>query len=140
MAEYNEQCLFCKLIRGQIPSASVYEDEHVFAFLDINPMNKGHVLVVPKHHSETIFDAHSDLGAALFTAIQRVGKAVMQATGAQGLNVIQNNYAAAGQEVAHVHWHLIPRHVDDGHKHWPQGRYADNSEMQAVAQAIQAAI
>lgn len=136
MSMYEQDCLFCRLIRGELPCAAVFESEHVFAFLDINPVNKGHVLVIPRKHAETMFDVPSGDGSVLLEAIQRIGRAVMRATGAQGLNVMQNNYKAAGQEVGHVHWHLIPRHTDDGHIPWTSGQYADEGEMRTLADAV----
>lgn len=136
MSTPTNDCLFCRLIRGEIPSAVVYENEQIYAFLDINPIAKGHVLVVPKEHAETLFDIRPELDAAVFDAMRRVGRAVMLATGAEGLNVIQNNYQAAGQEVPHVHWHLVPRHVGDGHSPRPRGTYADQEEMRAIAAAV----
>lgn len=136
MAPQRDDCLFCKLSRGEIPSARVFENDQLIAFLDINPVNKGHVLIVPREHADTLFDVRPELGSVLLEAMQRVGRAVMKATNAEGLNVMQNNFAAAGQQVGHVHWHLIPRHAGDGHSHWAQGRYADDGEMRAVAEAI----
>lgn len=136
MSTHNNDCLFCRLIRGEIPSAVVYEDERVYAFLDINPVARGHVLIVPREHAETLFDMRPESDAALLDAMRKVGRAVMLATGAEGLNVIQNNYKAAGQEVPHVHWHLVPRHAGDGYSPWPQGKYADQEEMRAMAEAV----
>ncbi len=140
MSAHNDDCLFCRLIRGEIPSAVVYENEQVYAFLDINPVSRGHVLIVPRDHAETLFDMFPGADAALLDAMRKVGRAVMLATGAEGLNVVQNNYKAAGQEVPHVHWHLIPRHAGDGHSPWPHGNYADTEEMGAVAAAIKSAL
>ena len=115
-ASQHEDCIFCKIARGDIPCTSVFESEELIAFLDISPVNKGHTLLVPKAHMETLFD--------------------MKATGAEGLNVVQNNYSAAGQQVPHVHWHLIPRFAGDGYTAWPQGAYQDMQEMAALADAI----
>ena len=129
-------CLFCKIISGQIPSARVYEDNEIFAFLDIGPCRPGHTLVVPKLHVPTLFELPPDRAPALVAALQRIGKAVMEATGATGLNVIQNNFEDAGQTVFHAHWHLIPRHKDDGVKMWPQGSYPDAAAMQAMTESI----
>ena len=140
MSAHNDDCLFCRLIRGEIPSAVVYENEQVYAFLDINPVSRGHVLIVPRGHAETLFDMRPGADAALLDAMRKVGRAVMLATGAEGLNVVQNNYKAAGQEVPHVHWHLIPRHAGDGYLPWPHGNYADTEEMCAVAAAIKSAL
>lgn len=89
---------------------------------------------------ETLFEVDPKLGDDLLATMQRVGKAVMSASGAQGMNVIQNNYPVAGQEVAHVHWHLIPRFPEDGLKGWPQRAYADTKEMAALAEKIRAAM
>ena len=117
----HEDCIFCKIVHGEIPCTSVFESEELIAFLDISPVNKGHTLLVPKAHMETLFDMPDDIGQTLLAAMKQVGTAVMEATGAKGLNVVQNNYPAAGQQVPHVHWHLIPRFADDGHMAWPQG-------------------
>lgn len=130
------ECIFCMIARGDIPSTVVYETEELLAFLDINPVNKGHTLVVPKAHMEAIFDMPSSLGGSLIEAMKRIGAALMQATGAEGLNVVQNNYPVAGQQVPHLHWHLIPRFEGDGHTAWPQGSYRDAEEMNSVAAAI----
>lgn len=113
-ASQHEDCIFCKIARGDIPCTSVFESEELIAFLDISPVNKGHTLLVPKAHMETLFDMPAGIGKTLFAAMKQVGSAVMKATGAEGLNVVQNNYSAAGQQVPHVHWHLIPRFADDG--------------------------
>lgn len=132
----DSNCIFCSILRGDIPSAEVYADENVVAFLDIGPVNKGHVLVVPRAHYATIFDIPADATVHITKAIQAVGKAIMQSTGAEGLNVLQNNYAAAGQMVFHVHWHIIPRFADDGLELWPQGQYDTPEDMKALAQKI----
>ena len=112
-ASQHEDCIFCKIARGDIPCTSVFEFEELIAFLDISPVNKGHTLLVPKAHMETLFDMPAGIGEMLFAAMKQVGSAVMKATGAEGLNVVQNNYSAAGQQVPHVHWHLIPRFADE---------------------------
>lgn len=129
-------CIFCKIVAGDIPSAKVYESESVLAFLDIAPVNQGHALVLPKGHYPTMMDIPSELGSELMEALSRVGKAVMEATGADGLNLMQNNYEAAGQLVHHVHFHLIPRHSDDGLKLWPQSGYDNPEEMRELANTI----
>lgn len=133
-----DECIFCRIIRGELPSVLLSETEDVISFLDIHPVNPGHALVVPKAHLSTLFDVPSALGVAVFDAVRAVGLAVMQGTGAQGLNVVQNNFSAAGQEVAHVHWHLIPRFEGDGHGLWRSGDYADAQQMHALAKDIRA--
>jgi len=136
----SDDCIFCKIIEGKIPCAKVYDQGGIFAFLDIAPVNKGHALVVPKKHHATLFDLPPDLGRELLTALKLVGQAVMQATGAAGLNVGMNNFEVAGQLVHHAHFHLIPRHEGDGLKLWTQHAYESGEEMQKLAQAVKKAI
>ena len=107
-------CVFCKIRDGQIPSVTLYEDQRTLAFMDINPLNPGHCLVVTKAHAATIFDADpADLQAAI-TAAKKVAAAVRTAMQADGLNVLQANGAAAFQSVSHFHFHVIPRWTNDG--------------------------
>lgn len=136
----SQECIFCKIIAGQIPSAKVYDRGGVYAFLDIAPVNKGHALVVPKAHHATLFDLPEDLGRELLGALKTVGHAVMAATGASGLNVGMNNFESAGQLVHHAHFHLIPRHKGDGLTLWTQHAYERVEEMQKLALAIRSAI
>ena len=117
-----EGCVFCKIIEGAIPSYRLWESERFVVFLDIGPVQPGHALVVPKVHAETLFDMPPEFGEELLAVLQRVGKALMQGLGAEGLNVVQNNFSAAGQVVPHAHWHLIPRRQGDGCALWPQGK------------------
>jgi len=117
-------CVFCRIIRGEIPSAKVYEDGNCYAFLDIGPWSWGHTLVVPKKHREHITEMSAAEFAAVSSVIPRIARAVLEATGAAGLNVLQNNGAVAGQAVAHLHFHLIPRHEGDGLGYrWNAKRY-----------------
>lgn len=136
----NQDCIFCKIIAGQIPAAKIYDRGGVYAFLDIAPVNKGHALVVPKSHHETLFDLPEDLGREILVALKVVGQAVMAATGASGLNVGMNNFESAGQLVHHAHFHLIPRHAGDGLTLWTQHAYESVEDMQKLAQAIRSAI
>lgn len=133
-----QDCIFCRIAAGEIPCAKVYESETVLAFLDIAPVNAGHALVLPKAHHETLWDLPSELGEDLLRAVKAVADAVKIETGAQGLNLMQNNYEAAGQLVPHVHFHLIPRFEDDGLKLWPQKPYGDDAEMRQLAERIAA--
>lgn len=104
--------VFSKIVRGEIPAQKVYEDDQVIAIMDIAPLSEGHVLVVPKEPAETL-DALSDgASASVGRVLPRIARAVMKATGATSYNVLQNNGADAGQEVMHVHFHLIPRFAD----------------------------
>lgn len=135
-----DSCLFCKIIRGEIPCTKVYEDDDLLAFLDIAPVNPGHTLVIPKDHLPTLFDLPDEYGALYLPLLKRLGKAIMQATDAEGLNLMMNNYHAAGQMVDHAHMHLIPRYSSDGLTFWPQGSYEGPSHMDDMAQAIRKAL
>ncbi|MCX6707176.1 MAG: HIT family protein [Candidatus Woesearchaeota archaeon] len=130
-----QDCIFCKIIKGEIPSSKVYEDKHVFAFLDIAPVNKGHVLVVPKNHSLDFSDMADEDIKAVFVAAKKIANAVMKGTGAQGYNLGMNNKKAAGQLVMHSHLHIIPRFDDDGLKHWPAKKYTEG-EAEKVKDVI----
>ena len=128
-------CIFCKIIKGEIPCTKVYEDDNVLAFLDIGPVNKGHTLVIPKEHHETILDMPEELLCAVASAVKKVSKAIAHGTGCDGFNVLQSNYKASGQLVPHYHAHIIPRLESDGLKHWPQGKY-DEGEADEIAEKI----
>lgn len=118
-------CIFCKIIAGQIPCHKVLEDADVLAFLDIGPLAPGHILVIPKAHYATIDAAPAEVGASLGRALPRLVRAVRSATDAAGVNVLQNNGKAAGQEVPHLHVHLIPRNAGDGLGYrWNPQKYA----------------
>jgi histidine triad (HIT) family protein len=107
-------CIFCKIRDGQVPSLKIFEDERTLAFMDINPLNSGHCLVITKTHAATLFEAEvADLQAAIATA-QRVGLAIRDGLKPDGLNLLQANGAAAFQSVPHFHLHLIPRWNNDG--------------------------
>ena len=110
----NGDCVFCKIRDGQIPSFKIYEDARTLAFMDINPLNPGHCLVMAKSHAPTIFDADVvDLQAAMAT-LKKVAAAVRAAVQADGINILQANGAAAFQSVPHIHFHVIPRFTNDG--------------------------
>jgi len=132
-----EHCIFCKIIRGEIPCAKIFEDDHVLAFLDINPAAPGHALVVPKAHAQTLLDVSPNSGNALVAALQKVGRAIMIECGATGFNCMQNNFASAGQVVPHVHWHVIPRFDNDELFSIPAGQYPSTKEMQLLATAVE---
>ncbi len=136
MADPAESCVFCKIVAGQIPSSRVYEDEHCVAFLDIGPLAPGHLLVVPRQHAERLWDLDEATAAAIGARLAILTKAVVQATGAEGCNVLQNNGSAAQQEVAHAHYHVIPRRSGDGLGfRWRAGSY-EPGQMETVQQEI----
>ncbi len=125
-------CLFCKIASGAIPSHKVYEDDKVFAFLDIAPVNVGHTLVIPKQHFDSCDETTDEAMAAAMAAVRKVARAAMAATGAEGYNVGINCGAVAGQVVMHTHVHMMPRFPDDGLLHWGK-RAVSESEMQKTA-------
>jgi histidine triad (HIT) family protein len=109
-----KDCVFCKIRDGEIPSFKIYEDERTLCFMDINPLNSGHCLIVTKTHAPTLFEAEAeDLKAAIVTA-KKVALALLRAVKPDGLNMLQANGAAAFQSVSHFHLHLIPRWTNDG--------------------------
>ena len=124
-------CVFCRIVAGEVPAAVIYEDERTVAFLDIAPFEVGHALVVPKRHAPMLTDLPvEDLRAAVVVA-QRVGEALLRRLPCDGFNVQQNNGACACQTVPHVHFHVIPRH-DGRPAGWTPGRYASPEEMKAT--------
>jgi len=108
------QCIFCRLVAGEIPSAKVYEDALTIAFMDIGQVTPGHVLVATKRHAATLLDTTPEEAAALMQTARRVALAVRTAFDPPGLTLLQANGALGGQTVAHVHLHVVPRHEDDG--------------------------
>lgn len=128
-------CIFCKIIKGEVPCTKIYEDNEVLAFLDIGPVNKGHTLVMPKEHYETLLDIPDDLLCAVSEAVKNLSKAVKKGTGCGGICILQNNFKISGQLVPHYHVHIIPRLGTDGLKHWPQGEYKEG-EADRVAEKI----
>ena len=133
-----ETCIFCKILERAVPSTPLYEDDYVYPFLDIQPVNKGHTLVIPKDHFENIYTVPSETWLRVQMAVQKIALAIKNSTGADGINILMNNESAAGQIVPHAHVHIIPRHNDDGFKHWPQGVYKDTSEPEQFAKDIRA--
>lgn len=112
-------CLFCKIIKGEIPSIKVYENHNALAFMDIRPVNTGHVLIVSKKHFENIFDADDETLTDVAIASKKVACAVKKAVNADGINLHANNGRSAGQVIFHLHWHIIPRFENDGLRLWP---------------------
>jgi len=132
-------CLFCKIAAHEVESNIVYEDDKIIAFLDIYPVNPGHVLVAPKGHAEQILELPDDDLQPVMLVVKKVMKAVMDLPDVEGVNIIQNNFVAAGQAIPHVHFHVIPRKSGDGHKHWPGTAYAEG-EAADVAGKIKEAL
>ncbi len=133
-------CLFCKIANGEIPSARVLETDRAVAFLDINPVNKGHTLVIPRDHHANLSEVPDDVAADLGGLLPRVCRAVLEVTEADGLNIIANHGEVAGQTIHHLHWHVIPRHDGDAvHWPWPHQSYAGD-ELDRLRQAVTKAL
>lgn len=124
-------CLFCNIVKGKIPSYKVYEDENTLAILDINPVNKGHTLVLPKDHYINILDVPEQILIATMQSVKKV--ADMLSRYAEGVNVNHNANKAAGQIVDHLHFHVIPRYMQDGLELWKgRGPYAKDEALQIL--------
>ena len=126
-------CTFCKIINKEIPSDIVYEDKDTIAFLDINPVNKGHTLVLPKEHYENLFDVPEDILSNTMKIVKKIAVALSKYS--DGVNLGQNNRRPAGQLVDHIHFHVIPRFSGDGLRHWPGKKYQEG-ESKKVAEEI----
>ena len=115
MTESARDCVFCRIIQGELDSATIYEDDSTLAFLNLRQSNEGHVLVVPRNHIEQIYDLDEDTACALASTVCKVAGAVRRVYAPEGLSIWQSNGPAAFQEVPHVHWHVFPRYIDDEH-------------------------
>ncbi len=134
-------CLFCKIVSGEIPSIKLFENEQVLAFMDIGPIVKGHALVIPKAHYPTLSQTPDELLAQVIAVVRLIAQAQQEGLGADGVNIHQANGEAAGQVVPHLHFHVIPRFKHDGHHwNWTPHPYADLSEAAALADRIQSAL
>ena len=132
----SEECIFCKIISGQIPCTKVYENDDVLAFLDIQPISDGHTLVVPKSHYGTLDECPGEVVAGVGSCLGKIAKAVVGAMASDGYNVLCNNKRAAGQLVEHVHFHIIPRKKDDGvFSRWPAYKY-EEGQAETIAEKI----
>ncbi|MBQ7456233.1 MAG: HIT family protein [Desulfovibrio sp.] len=129
-------CVFCDILAGKIPSAKLLETESLYAFLDIAPANKGHALIIPRTHCQDILGVDPKIGEDLLSTMQRIARAIVNVTGAKGFNIIQNNGRVAGQEVDHLHWHIIPRFDRAEMPLWKQGKYESMDEMMRLATTI----
>ena len=129
-------CVFCKMVAGQIPVTKIYEDEVVLSFLDIGPLSDGHTLVIPKQHFERLHDCPGELLGQVGSYLGRIAKAVSAAMNSDGYNVLCNNGRAAGQLVEHLHFHIIPRNTGDGvFDHWPSYKYQEG-KIETIADRI----
>lgn len=126
-------CIFCKLANGEIPTATLYEDDDFRIILDAGPATKGHCLILPKEHYQNIYELPDELAAKAFVLAKKTAARLAKALGCDGLNIVQNNGTAAGQTVFHFHMHLIPRWNDDGqHILWKPGRLTDEAKEEIL--------
>ncbi len=134
-----ENCIFCKIIAGEIPCNKVYEDENSFAFLDVNPINPGHTLLIPKEHHENLHEMPDQLLEKITPVVKKIATAIKTGVSASGINIGQNNGKSAGQVIFHYHIHIIPRFDNDGLKHWPGKPYV-LGEAEEIAEKIKSVL
>ena len=127
-------CVFCAIAEGEIPSFKIYEDELVLAYLDINPFSKGHTLVIPKEHSEGLLDIPDETLANLTARVKKIAAHLKNALPCDGFNILQNNGEAAGQTVMHIHFHIVPRYGREELAF--ESRKGDMDELKALAERI----
>jgi len=130
-----DDCIFCKIIAGKVPAHKVYENDKIFAFLDVAPVQPGHTLVVPRAHHVDLLETPDDVLSDMMTRTKKIAAAVVKAVKADGFNLGCNTKKAAGQAVFHTHLHIIPRFTNDGLQPWPHKKPAQE-ELKKVADAI----
>jgi histidine triad (HIT) family protein len=131
-------CIFCKIVAGEIPSHKVGEDDKTLSFMDINPWTRGHALVIPKEHSRNLYDIDADDLAAIHAAAQKLARRMRDKLGAEGINVVQSSEPTAMQTVFHTHVHVIPRYSDDGLRLPAHPKQADHEELADLAEELRA--
>ncbi len=133
----SDNCIFCKIVAGDLPSTKIYEDDRALAFLDIGPLVKGHTLVIPKAHYDPLTEIPDELLGHLMGVVKRVTQGLLTGLHADGVNIHQANGAAAGQVVPHLHFHVVPRFESDNHHwNWKPKSYENNDEMTVLAGRI----
>lgn len=132
----NNDCIFCKIANGEIPSKTIYEDENFRVILDLGPATKGHALILPKEHYANLFELPEETAAAAMKVAKKLSAQMVENLGADGLNLVQNNGEVAGQTVKHSHLHLIPRYKDDGQNIlWKPGEVSQD-ELEMIRKQI----
>ena len=130
-------CIFCKIAGGEIPSVKIYEDELIYAFMDISPINYGHTLVIPKEHHTSVATIPEATGGRMFRVGSRIGVAMRRALDCDGFNLHLSDGTVAGQVVMHAHLHIVPRWTDDGfHWNWRQLKYESDAQRDEIAEKI----
>jgi len=125
-------CIFCKIINNEIPSYKIYEDEKILAFLDINPVNPGHTLVITKKHFKNMEEIPEEELCFLIKAVKKIGKAIKEGLEVKGYNINENNDKIAGQVIPHIHFHIIPRNENDNLHLWPQYKYKEGQADEII--------
>ena len=125
-------CLFCKIVSGEIPCHKIYEDENFLAFLDINPVNPGHTLVIPKKHSSHLLETDDQILQAMMPLVKKLSQKITTALNSSGLNILINCGTGAGQIIPHTHLHIIPRLAKDNLKHWPSQKLSTEEFLDLV--------
>lgn len=129
-------CIFCKISNGEIPSSTIYEDDTFRVILDLSPATKGHALILPKQHFRNIFDIDEATAAKVFVLAKKIAVAMKKTLNCDGVNIVQNNEAIAGQSVFHFHTHIIPRYENDGQKIlWTPGT-SEPEQLAKIAASI----
>ncbi len=131
-----DNCIFCKIANGEIPSKTIYEDEHFRVILDLGPAARGHALLIPKEHADNLYELPAELAAEVLPAAKKIATKMRQKLQCDGLNLVQNNGETAGQTVMHFHLHMIPRYENDGQQiNWIPGEPSEE-ELEAVMRQL----
>ena len=133
---FDETCIFCKIVRKQAPASIIYEDETVMAFLDIRPLNIGHTLIIPKKHYVDIFDISENLLSQVHKVAKQASIAVKKAANADGISIIQQNGKAAGQDIFHLHVHVVPRFEGQKLPHFSDLKEVERAKLEEMAKKI----
>lgn len=120
-----ENCIFCKIVKGEIASKKIYENEKVLAFLDVNPVSKGHILIIPKKHFENIYEIKDSYLKEIISVAKIIAESLKKSLNADSVNILHASGKDAQQSVFHFHIHLIPRYKDDGFDIWPKSDYKE---------------
>ena len=132
----DENCIFCKIANGDIPSRTLYEDENFRVILDLAPATKGHALILPKSHFKNLYEISDEVAAKVLPLAKKMANTMTEKLGCDGFNIIQNNNEIAGQTVFHFHMHLIPRYENDGQNLVMKANEASADELDAVKEQI----
>ncbi len=123
----NKECVFCKIIKGEITANKIYENKKIFVFLDINPISKGHIIIIPKKHFENIYDIKESYLKEIIIIAKKLSQSIKESLGASGVNILHASGKDAQQSVSHFHIHLIPRYTNDGLDTWPKSNYKESN-------------